>query len=234
MESASSINYAVHLFLAGDFDLIVLCHSLSLEQRARLTAAIRASGSYVSILPLAPPSQEGTASNLKRLLRDIEAALKRSVKPYDPRTADDLGRRPMAYGQDVVLYVAADPERVSLRRRELRSSGIVVLAAKDIFEALKLFSMGIADAVVFEEANLMNSRLAVRKMRELNCRIPLLLCSCPSTLRFRNAKIFDRCIPAGASPDALTSALREVLPGTQVVPDFSTMNLLQFESEVRH
>lgn len=118
VESASSINYAVHLFLAGDFDLIVLCHSLSLEQRARLTAAIRASGSYVSILPLAPPSQEGTASNLKRLLRDIEAALKRSVKPYDPRTADDLGRRPMAYGQDVVLYVAADPERVSLRRRE--------------------------------------------------------------------------------------------------------------------
>jgi hypothetical protein len=134
----------------------------------------------------------------------------------------------------VVLYVAADSERISPRRRELESSGIAVLAAKDIFEALKLFSMGIVDAVVIEEANLMNSRLAVQKIREMNPGIPLLLSSCPSTLRTRDAKSFDRRIPFGASPDALTSAVRELLPSSHVLPAFATMALLHFESKVTH
>jgi DNA-binding response OmpR family regulator len=36
VESASSMNEAVHRFLAGDFDLVILCHSVPIRERARV------------------------------------------------------------------------------------------------------------------------------------------------------------------------------------------------------
>lgn len=237
VESASSITYAVHLFLAGDFDVVVLCHSLSLHERARLISAVRASGSYVSIIMVSPPWRDAApnqpASHLRELLRNVESALKRSVK-RKPIAAEDPGRRPTSCPQHAVLYVAADAERVSLRRRQFENSGFALLAATNLFEALKVVALGVADAVVIEETNRMNSHLAVQKMRETNQAVPLLLCACPSALHTRNAKMFDRCLPAGASVEALTSAIRELLLRNQVPPGVSTMALLHFASEVRH
>lgn len=53
-----SLTQAFHQFLKGDFDLVLLCHSIPLQERDRLICAIRASGSPVAILVVAPVRQE--------------------------------------------------------------------------------------------------------------------------------------------------------------------------------
>jgi hypothetical protein len=52
VESASSLNEAAHRFLAGDFDLVILCHSVPTRERERLTCLIRASGSRTPIVSI--------------------------------------------------------------------------------------------------------------------------------------------------------------------------------------
>lgn len=44
---------AVRCFLAGDFDLVILCHSIPGKERDRLTCLIRASGSLVPVVFIA-------------------------------------------------------------------------------------------------------------------------------------------------------------------------------------
>ena len=48
--SALSLAEAVHLFQIGGFDLVLLCHSLTVKDRERLTCLIRASGSSIPVL----------------------------------------------------------------------------------------------------------------------------------------------------------------------------------------
>jgi DNA-binding response OmpR family regulator len=48
--SAISIKEAVYLFKDGEFDVIVLCHTLSIKDCERLTGAVRASGSRIPIV----------------------------------------------------------------------------------------------------------------------------------------------------------------------------------------
>lgn len=48
--SATSIREAVHLFQDGDFDLVILCHSLPKRESERLTRFIRALGSRIPIV----------------------------------------------------------------------------------------------------------------------------------------------------------------------------------------
>jgi hypothetical protein len=54
--SASSVKEAIDLFLAGDFDLVILCHSIPATDRERLTCLIRASGSLTPIVSIAETS----------------------------------------------------------------------------------------------------------------------------------------------------------------------------------
>jgi DNA-binding response OmpR family regulator len=48
--SAASIKEAVDRFADGDFDLVILCHSIPPRERKRLTFLIRASGSQTPIV----------------------------------------------------------------------------------------------------------------------------------------------------------------------------------------
>jgi CheY-like chemotaxis protein len=48
--SAMSVQEAVYLLQGGDFDVIVLCHTLPQKDCERLTAIVRASGSRIPIL----------------------------------------------------------------------------------------------------------------------------------------------------------------------------------------
>ena len=50
---ASLLEEAVGHFLAGDFDLILLCHSVPAADRERLTSLIRASGSRIPVISIA-------------------------------------------------------------------------------------------------------------------------------------------------------------------------------------
>jgi CheY-like chemotaxis protein len=53
VESASSVKEAVDRFQSGDFDLVLLCHSVPRKDRDRLTSLIRASGSLTPIVSIA-------------------------------------------------------------------------------------------------------------------------------------------------------------------------------------
>lgn len=48
--AAYSLRAAVDYFSAGDFDLVVLCHSVPQEDRERLTSLLRASGSRIPVV----------------------------------------------------------------------------------------------------------------------------------------------------------------------------------------
>jgi DNA-binding response OmpR family regulator len=54
--SASSIREAVDRFQDGDFDLVILCHSIPTKDRERLITLIRASGSLTPIVCIAKTS----------------------------------------------------------------------------------------------------------------------------------------------------------------------------------
>jgi CheY-like chemotaxis protein len=63
--SAISIEEAVRFFQDGDFDLIVLCHTLPTKECERLTSLIRASGSRIPIV-----SVSGTAGGEQNAFAD--------------------------------------------------------------------------------------------------------------------------------------------------------------------
>jgi hypothetical protein len=58
VESASSVKAAVHSFLGGDFDLVILCHTIPTRERDRLACLIRASGSHTPIISIAENSDQ--------------------------------------------------------------------------------------------------------------------------------------------------------------------------------
>jgi CheY-like chemotaxis protein len=53
VESASSLKDAVDRFQSGDFDLVLLCHSVPRKDRYRLTSFLRSSGSRTPIVSFA-------------------------------------------------------------------------------------------------------------------------------------------------------------------------------------
>ena len=53
VESASSLQDAVDRFHVGDFDIVLLCHSVPAEDRDRLARSIRATGSLTPIVSIA-------------------------------------------------------------------------------------------------------------------------------------------------------------------------------------
>ena len=53
VESASTLKEAVDRFQAGDFDLVLLCHSIPMKDRDRLTCLIRATGALTPVVSIA-------------------------------------------------------------------------------------------------------------------------------------------------------------------------------------
>lgn len=53
VESAHSLEEAIERFRTGDFDLVLLCHSISQPDRGRLTWSIRALGSSTPVVTVA-------------------------------------------------------------------------------------------------------------------------------------------------------------------------------------
>ena len=52
VESASSLKEAAARFQAGDFDLVLLCHSIPMKDRDHLTCLIRATGSLTPVVSI--------------------------------------------------------------------------------------------------------------------------------------------------------------------------------------
>lgn len=86
--SAFSIASSFDLFRSVDFDVVILCHSISEEDRDRLTSAIRASGSHIPIYTVAalatetPPGiTDGLlSSSPESLIEEVERAARRPAE----------------------------------------------------------------------------------------------------------------------------------------------------------
>jgi CheY-like chemotaxis protein len=108
VESASSIGQAIDLFRDGDFDLVVLCHSIPAQERDLFLRLIRAYGSSVPIVCIAPISDRHPETSADfiiegrpmGLLCGVETALNKAVRQHDAREAgvpaSRAGRRHMA------------------------------------------------------------------------------------------------------------------------------------------
>jgi CheY-like chemotaxis protein len=90
VESASSIEQAIDNFRDGDFDLVVLCHSIPWRESDRLIYLIRASGSSIPIVSIAALSDHHpdtfpdvtVGGHPMKLMRDIERALNEAARRY--------------------------------------------------------------------------------------------------------------------------------------------------------
>ena len=82
---ASSVAESIGLFPTSDFDLLLLCHSMSIEDRDRLTSLIRADDSHIPIYTVeanSNPTQCGISDGLlssdpETLIEQIEQASQR-------------------------------------------------------------------------------------------------------------------------------------------------------------
>lgn len=61
VRSASSVAESINLFQDADFDMLLLCHSISVQDRDRLTRVIRSTGSRIPIYSIAPASKDSQA-----------------------------------------------------------------------------------------------------------------------------------------------------------------------------
>ncbi len=85
--SAMSIEEAVHLFRDGDFDVIVLCHSLPMKDCERLTCLIRASGSQIPILSVSSGAAAGRNAFADATLDRAPGSFLRSLEEMMSRHA---------------------------------------------------------------------------------------------------------------------------------------------------
>lgn len=84
VQAAASIAEAIDRSSGTDFDLVLLCHSIPVEDRERLIGVLRSSGSRIRIYTVAPAtthlqadSSDGVLSSLPtELLAELEAALR--------------------------------------------------------------------------------------------------------------------------------------------------------------
>jgi len=94
--SALSIREAVDRFQDGDFDLIILCHSIPTKDRERLIGLIRASGSLTPIVCIAKTSGRNDAlqtatlneNDTKEFLADLREISGRGLSHAGPNRPD--------------------------------------------------------------------------------------------------------------------------------------------------
>ncbi len=93
---AFTMNEAIKHFMANDFDLILLCHTIAAPDRDRLTSMIRATGSLTPIVTIAPLTSQFSdgvadatiAADPEGFLHGIEEACSKRAKVYQMRGSD--------------------------------------------------------------------------------------------------------------------------------------------------
>jgi CheY-like chemotaxis protein len=99
--SALSVKEAVDIFLTGSFDIVLLDNSLPIKDRDRLTCLIRASGSRIPVVSVAPEYSHADyfadamlESDPNKLLMGVRRVLLKAAKmsAYDFKTEDKRQR----------------------------------------------------------------------------------------------------------------------------------------------
>src|SRR5258708_16933355 len=147
VESARSVKQAIDNCLARDFDVVVMCHSVSSKDRDCLTCWIRASGSLTPVVSVKRNLGQGDdfsdanrGDEREKFLSGINDALiegvrisSRTATPEDPRGAKDNKWRKQ------VLCIDDEPSLLVLRRRLLQRAGYFVLTTNGGPNGLKVF-----------------------------------------------------------------------------------------------
>jgi CheY-like chemotaxis protein len=228
VESELSEKQAINHFRAGDFDLVLLCHSIASQDRDHLAWLIRAFGSRVPIVLISrSPGQDAGFANasigceprkfldgIRQVLEGETNASGRVAASHD--NSVDTTRDEDRPQRRVVLCIDDDTNALAIRRCLLENAGHFVLTTHNGFDGLKIFSTGIADAVILDYAMpLTNGGVVAAQMRQIKGAIPLILLSGCSNVPEEDVALFDYFIPKGCSPGTLLSALDEVLRRSQ-------------------
>lgn len=96
VDSVSSVQQAIIHFIDGDFDLVLLCHSIPVKDRERLTSSIRAFGSLTPIVSVASPAGQAPQARAgatieaapEKLLSGIQGALLKAKASYPSRNRE--------------------------------------------------------------------------------------------------------------------------------------------------
>jgi two-component system response regulator MprA len=221
VESSHSIRQAIQQFQGGDFDLVLLCHSIPKQDRDRLTCLIRASGSHTLVVSITGNADQPyddfvdatLECNPRKLLRGIKhilsgAPMRRHPKENTVRSNGEHGKAQ----HKTLLCIDDDPNLLAIRRRLLENDGYTVLTAHNGSDGLKVFSTGIVDAVILDYAMPMTNGGAVAaQIRQTQGDVPIILLSGCSTIPKEELALFDRFISKGDSPKLLFAAIEELL-----------------------
>jgi CheY-like chemotaxis protein len=90
VESELSVNQAITHFMASDFDLVLLCHSLPAKDRDRLTCLIRASGSRIPVVSISSSASHDLAKasigcGPEELLKGVKEVLAKAAQTLQER-----------------------------------------------------------------------------------------------------------------------------------------------------
>lgn len=218
--SARSLKQAIDHCLARDFDVVLMCHSVSSKDRDCLACWIRASGSLTLVVSISTDCGEGDdfadanvehepgrfLSGIGKVLRQAGSVASRTETPGDPRGAK--GNR----WRKTVLCIDDEPNLLTLRRCLLQEAGYFVLTTNGGPKGLKVFSTGVVDVVVLDYAMpMMNGAAVAARMRQIKGDVPLILLSGASTIPAEDIALFNRSITKGDPPDVLLSAIEEIL-----------------------
>jgi CheY-like chemotaxis protein len=96
VDSEYSVKDAINRFKHGDFDLVLLCHSIPVKERERLISSIRAFGSLTPIVSVAHPHAHApeafadatVQSAPEMLLSGIQSALLDATAFYQSRNRE--------------------------------------------------------------------------------------------------------------------------------------------------
>lgn len=211
---------AINQFLAGDFDLVLLCACLHAEERNRVCSRLRQHTSRTPIISIArhagdrDPYVDATLKNdpaqLVAGLRELVNENGNHGNALPPRTngaANGNGTK------ETILFADDDPCILDSWRALLQHAGYRVLAAQDGPEALRLFSAEAVDAVVLDyEMPGMNGGSVAAQIRQIKRGVPLILFSTVLTVPNDDLALFNRHVSKGDSFAALISAIEEALP----------------------
>ena len=220
VEPARSLKRAIDHCLAREFDLVIMCHSLSSKDRDCLTCWIRASGAPTAVVSV--PGNLGQSdffadANLEhepeKFLSGIKDVLTEGVRTSSRRATPE-GRRRVQGNKwpKTILCIDDDPIVLALRRHLLQESGYLVLTTNGGPNGLKVFSTRMVDTVVLDYAMpTMNGGVVAAQMRQIKGDVPLILVSGGSTIPEEDLALFNRSITKAEPPGVLLSAIKDIL-----------------------
>lgn len=221
VESALTPESAIKCFKQGDFDLILLCHSISSKDRDDFICSIRGYGSRVPIVCL-PPDPTGRfpseGIHVARRVLDVIALVMKNTARHSAMGATIYLQNWEDYSSETwstakaVLCVHDNQEYLDIERRLLEDAGYMVLTSRNCVDSLDIFSTGVADAVVLSYSMpTRNTGVLAMQMRQKSEDIPLILVAGTSSVPNAERSLFDHILPKRRSPWVLAELLGDLL-----------------------